>query len=40
MLNKVNELIDETTATAAAGKCHCCGEDIDTAHTVSLYSGQ
>nr|CAD7453372.1 unnamed protein product [Timema tahoe] len=31
MLNKVNELIDETSATGP-GKCHCCGEDLDTAH--------
>ena len=31
MLNKVNELIDETSATPS-GKCHCCGEDLKTAH--------
>ncbi|XP_069687998.1 zinc finger protein 436 [Periplaneta americana] len=31
MLTKVNELIDETTATGP-GKCHCCGEDLETAH--------
>ncbi|KAG8224746.1 Suppressor of Hairy wing [Ladona fulva] len=31
MLSKVNELIDETSATAP-GKCHCCGEDLETAH--------
>nr|CAD7427779.1 unnamed protein product [Timema monikensis] len=34
MLSKVNELIDETSATGP-GKCHCCGEDLDTAHLVS-----
>ncbi|XP_071450833.1 zinc finger protein ZFP2 isoform X2 [Hetaerina americana] len=32
MLIKVNELIDETSATAP-GKCHCCGEDLETAHS-------
>lgn len=31
MLTKVNELIDETTAMGP-GKCHCCGEDLETAH--------
>lgn len=31
MLSKVNELIDETTAMGP-GKCHCCGEDLETAH--------
>jgi len=29
MLTKVNELIEETTATGP-GKCHCCGEDLET----------
>ncbi|XP_046397007.1 protein suppressor of hairy wing isoform X2 [Ischnura elegans] len=32
MLVKVNELIDETSAMAP-GKCHCCGEDLETAHS-------
>ncbi|PSN55164.1 hypothetical protein C0J52_00591 [Blattella germanica] len=32
MLSKVNELIDETAATPP-GKCHCCGEDLETAHS-------
>jgi len=36
MLTKVNELIDETTATGP-GKCHCCGEDLETAHLVGLH---
>ncbi|XP_063231421.1 gastrula zinc finger protein XlCGF57.1-like [Bacillus rossius redtenbacheri] len=31
MLSKVNELIDETTASGPV-KCHCCGEDLETAH--------
>jgi hypothetical protein len=35
MLTKVNELIDETTATGP-GKCHCCGEDLETAHLVGI----
>jgi hypothetical protein len=36
MLTKVNELIDETTATGP-GKCHCCGEDLETAHLVGIH---
>ncbi|XP_049789960.1 zinc finger protein 883-like isoform X1 [Schistocerca nitens] len=32
VLNTVNELIDETSALGP-GKCHCCGEDLDTAHS-------
>jgi len=39
MLAKVNELIDETAAPAAHGKCHCCYEDLETAHSVRSLPG-
>ncbi|XP_059474666.1 zinc finger protein 436 isoform X1 [Neocloeon triangulifer] len=37
MLAKVNNLIDETAAPAALGKCHCCFEDLETAHSGGDY---
>ncbi|CAG0900613.1 unnamed protein product [Darwinula stevensoni] len=34
LLQKVNTLIDQTAADAVEeGQCHCCGEDLETAHT-------
>lgn len=36
MVNKFNDLMDDTSVDP--GKCHCCGEDLNTAHVVIIFS--